>query len=148
VPAAMPRDRVGGKHGVDEYRIGIRQFRQQVLPAGLPTTTVWGYGSTAHEHTFMTPSCTINAYADRPVRVTWINQLVDRQGRFLPHLLPVDPTLHWANPSGGLEGRDCMPMFTSTPGPYDGPVPMVVHLHGGHTTEENDGYPEAWYLPV
>jgi FtsP/CotA-like multicopper oxidase with cupredoxin domain len=25
---------------------------------------------------------------------------------------------------------------------------MVVHLHGARSTEESDGYPEAWYLPV
>ena len=27
-------------------------------------------------------------------------------GNFLPHLLPVDQTLHWANPPGGPQGRD------------------------------------------
>jgi spore coat protein A len=26
-------------------------------------------------------------------------------------------------------------------------VPFVTHLHGAHTFEESDGYPEAWYLP-
>jgi spore coat protein A len=31
--------------------------------------------------------------------------------------------------------------------PYTGPVPLVTHLHGGHTGEESDGHPEAWYLP-
>jgi bilirubin oxidase len=25
---------------------------------------------------------------------------------------------------------------------------MVVHLHGGHSTEESDGFTEAWYLPA
>ena len=34
------------------------------------------------------------------------------------------------------------------PRPYRGPVPIVTHLHGGHTTDESDGYPEAWYLPA
>ena len=34
-----------------------------------------------------------------------------------------------------------------TPGPYTGPVPIVTHVHGAHTTEDSDGYPEAWYLP-
>jgi bilirubin oxidase len=24
----------------------------------------------------------------------------------------------------------------------------VTHLHGGHSTDESDGYPEAWYLPA
>jgi hypothetical protein len=66
---------------------------------------------------------------------------------FLPHLLPVDPTLHWANLPGGVDGRDSRPAFVSTPGPYAGPVPLVTHLHGGHSTEESDGYAEAWYLP-
>jgi bilirubin oxidase len=76
-----------------------------------------------------------------------MNQLVDADGGYLPHLLPVDPTLHWANPPGGLDMRDMRPQFTSTPGPYTGPVPMVTHLHGGHAGEESDGYPEAWFLP-
>ena len=39
------------------------------------------------------------------------------------------------------------PEFTSTPGPYRGPVPAVVHLHGGHTDEESDGFPQSWFLP-
>ena len=38
-------------------------------------------------------------------------------------------------------------MFTSTPGSYTGPVPMVVHVHGAHVEEDSDGYAEAWYLP-
>jgi spore coat protein A, manganese oxidase len=63
-------------------------------------------------------------------------------------LLPVDPTLHWANPPGGNTGRDMRPTFTTTPDPYTGPVPIVTHLHGGHTTQDSDGFPEAWYLPA
>jgi FtsP/CotA-like multicopper oxidase with cupredoxin domain len=31
--------------------------------------------------------------------------------------------------------------------PYTGPVPMVVHVHGSHATQDSDGYAEAWYLP-
>ena len=38
------------------------------------------------------------------MRVKWINDLVDANGNYLPHLLPVDPTLHWANPPGGVDG--------------------------------------------
>lgn len=47
-----------------------------------------------------------------PVRVKWINDLKDANGNFLPHLLPVDPTLHWANPPGGTTGRDMRPDFS------------------------------------
>ena len=38
-------------------------------------------------------------------------------------------------------------MEVLTQAPYTGPVPMVTHVHGAHTTEESDGYTEAWYLP-
>jgi spore coat protein A, manganese oxidase len=79
------------------------------------------------------------------VRVKWINQLVDANGNYLPHLLPVDQTLHWANTPGGPAGTD---MHGTDPTSYTGPVPIVTHLHGGHSTEESDGYAEAWYLPA
>ena len=72
-----------------------------------------------------------------------------RTANYLPHLLPVDPTLHWANPPGGTTGRDMRPSFTATPGPYTGPVPMVTHVHGAvGVGDESDGYAEAWYLPA
>src|SRR6266545_3055854 len=109
--------------------------------------TVWGHGSVNHPGTFNYPAFTVEAKTDKAV-LKWINGLVDANGDFLPHLLPVDPTLHWANPPGGEDGRDMRPMFGSTPGAYTGPVPMVTHLHGGHNSEESDGYPEAWYLPA
>ncbi len=86
---------------------------------------------------------------NRPVRVKWINELLDKDGNYLPHLLPVDPTLHWANPPGGTEFRDTRPSFDTTPGRYTGPVPMVTHLHGAvGVGDESDGYAEAWYLPA
>jgi spore coat protein A, manganese oxidase len=146
IPPAMPKT---GKVGsADYYEIAVRQFRQQILPAGMPMTTVWSYGSIHHPHTFHYPAFTIEADFRQPVRIKWINDLKDSSGNFLPHLLPVDPTLHWANPSGGIEGRDSRPTFVSTPGPYRGPVPMVTHLHGGHSAQESDGFPEAWFLPA
>jgi spore coat protein A, manganese oxidase len=150
VPPAMPRTsrlRRRGRKDVDYYEIAVRQFDQQILPPGMPPTTVWSYGSANHPTTFNYPAFTIEARHGRPVRVKWINGLVDGNGRYLPHLVPVDPTLHWANPSGGRGGRDSTPRFTATPGPYTGPVPIVTHLHGGENLEESDGYPEAWYLP-
>ncbi len=147
IPPVMPPLTGLPSQSVDRYAIAVRQFRQQILPPGMPATTVWGYGSAPHRGTFNYPAFTIEARADRPVRVKWINDLVDRNGRYLPHLLPVDPTLHWANPPGGTAGRDLRPAFTSTPGPYTGPVPIVTHLHGSHSAEESDGFAEAWYLP-
>ncbi len=147
IPPVMPPLTGPRNHAIDRYAIAVRQFRQQILPPGMAATTVWGYGSAPHRGTFNYPAFTIEARVDRPVRVKWINDLVDRNGRYLPHLLPVDPTLHWANPPGGIHGRDSRPKFPSTPGPYRGPVPIVTHLHGSHSTEESDGFAEAWYLP-
>ena len=156
IPPQMPRAGLLADHGslIDYYEIAVRQFTQQILPPGLPPTTVWGYGpakamSPLAPIIFHAPSLTIEANSNRPVRIKWINDLKDASGRFLPHLLPVDPTLHWANPPGGVEGRDTRPTFDSTPGRYRGPVPMVPHVHGSiGVGDESDGYAEAWYLPA
>ncbi|HSK14919.1 MAG TPA: multicopper oxidase [Gaiellaceae bacterium] len=154
IPPAMPRTaRLTGTGGrpVDYYDLAVRQFSQQILPPGLPATTVWSYGSVGHAGSFNYPAFTIEAGWRGPVRVRWRNELVDGGGNYLPHLLPVDPTLHWANPPGGADGRDMAPDYTGmpTPGPYMGPVPIVTHLHGGeHTRQESDGYAEAWYTPA
>jgi spore coat protein A, manganese oxidase len=150
IPPAMPRSAglpTPGLRGVDYYEIGVRQFDQHILPEqmGLPPTTVWSYGSANHPGSFNYPAFTIEATWRRPVRVKWINQLVNGSGDYLPHLLPVDQTLHWANPPGGPSGRDGR---GSDPTHYTGPVPIVTHLHGGHSGEESDGYAEAWYLPA
>jgi len=159
IPPAMPRagtiKQKGGKN-IDYYEISVKQFSQQILPSPLPATTVWGYGAiTADKKNGLllhnAPSLTIEADWKRPVRVKWINDLVDANGNYLPHLLPVDQTLHWANPPGGTAGRDTRPDFSGlpTPGSYTGPVPMVTHVHGAvGVGDESDGYAEAWYLPA
>jgi spore coat protein A, manganese oxidase len=157
VPPVMPKaGTIVQKFGknADYYEISMRQFQQQILPAGLPATTVWGYGAVRSQSRaglllHNAPSLTIEARYNTPVRVKWINDLKDAAGNYLPHLLPVDPTLHWANPPGGAAGRDTRPTYTSTPGRYTGPVPMVTHVHGAvGVGDESDGYAEAWYLPA
>ena len=155
IPPVMPMAGTlkRGRKSVDYYEISMRQFPQQILPAGQPATTVWGYGPTKRSSKrglllHNAPSLTIEARANRPVRIKWINDLVDSDGSYLPHLLPVDPTLHWANPPGGTAGRDSEPMFDQPPERYTGPVPTVTHVHGAvGVGDESDGYPEAWYLP-
>ncbi len=138
IPPVMPRSRTipqrGGKP-IDYYEISMRQLSQQVLPTGMPATTVWGYGAVSRERDrglliHHAPSLTIEAERNRPVRVKWINELVDGDGNYLPHLLPVDPTLHWANPPGGAAGRDTRPDVHDD----------AWTLHGSST----DGDPRAW----
>ncbi|KJS29770.1 MAG: bilirubin oxidase [Desulfatitalea sp. BRH_c12] len=143
IPPAMPN--TGTAH---TYSIAVKQFGQQILPPPFPQTTVWSYGASNNLGTLNYPAFTIEAVRGTPTNVTWINGLVDGSGNYLPHLLPVDPTLHWANPPGGISGRDMRPTFTATPGPYTGPVPIVTHVHGMEGVEDwSDGYAEAWYLP-
>ena len=156
IPPVMPTAgtiKLKGGKTADYYEISVKQFTQQILPAGLPSTPVWGYGavSKADRRGLLlhnAPSLTIEAKVNRPVCIKWINDLVDANGNCLPHLLPIDQTLHWANPPGGLTGRDTRPTFTETPDRYTGPVPMVPHVHGAvGVGDESDGYAEAWWLP-
>ena len=173
VPPEMPKSATLHHRGrpTDYYEISMRQFPQQILPEGMPLTTVWGYGplpviasGTPRHHA---PSYTIEARHGRATRVKWVNELVDWRGRYLPHLLPVDPSLHWANPGRepnamGVERTDSRPAFAGKhyvpPEEYDdpateytlyrGPVPVVTHVHGAMGVgDESDGYTEAWYLP-
>ena len=130
IPPVMPRAATitmpGGKPA-DYYEISMRQFSQQILPAGCRRRRSGGTGrSQVGEQAggcciHHAPSLTIEATWKRPVRIKWINDLVDADGDYLPHLLPVDPTLHWANPPGGDAGRDMRPTFASTPGPLHRP---------------------------
>jgi FtsP/CotA-like multicopper oxidase with cupredoxin domain len=156
IPPVMPKADTIVRRGqtVDYYEISMKQFKQQILPTRLPETTVWGYGAVRSASPsglllHNAPSLTIEAQVNRPVRVKWINDLKDSNRNYLPHLLPVDPTLHWANPPGGVTGRDTRPTFTETAGPYTGPVPIVTHVHGAvGVADDSDGYAEAWYLPA
>jgi spore coat protein A, manganese oxidase len=144
IPPVMPTTGTVPNTNIDYYEIAVRQFQQQILPTGMPITTVWGYGSVQHPETLNFPAFTIEAKADTPLRVKWINGLVDTNGNYLPHLLPVDQTLHWANPPAGDAGKDSR---GTDPTPYTGPVPIITHVHGSHVTPDSDGYPQAWYLP-
>jgi FtsP/CotA-like multicopper oxidase with cupredoxin domain len=140
----------------------------------LPATTVWSYGpatdpvpdssgigggaaglAPAPNSQFNYPAYTVENEVNTETKVDWINDLVDANGNYLPHLLPIDRSLHWANPEGlpctePGKVKDCRPAASNgaiLQQPYDGPVPIVVHVHGAHVGPESDGYPEAWWLP-
>jgi len=118
--------------GGTDYNVSISQFSQQLglydPVSGQPlSTTVWGYNGSY-------PGPSFEATKGVPINVTWTNDLVGRNGKPLPHLLPVDTSLDWA--------------FTNTR--YSiakNGVPVVTHLHGGHTESASDGLPEQWFTP-
>jgi spore coat protein A len=94
-------------------------------------TTVWGYGWEEDGEFLLGPSYpgpTFETYRDVPLRVKWKNKLPKYNFPDGPgaHLLPVDPNLHMAHP-------------------VKGGIPVVTHLHGGHTESASDGLPEAWF---
>ena len=70
----------------------------------------------------ISPGPTFEARADHGILVEWANQLPHK------HLLAVDHAIHGAG--------------TGVPD-----VRTVMHLHGGRTPPESDGYPEAWHTP-
>ncbi|MDT8366443.1 MAG: multicopper oxidase [bacterium] len=154
----------------NSYEIAVRQFQQQILPGGIwnalgltaqnfPPTTVWSYGPAAQAppavapdpgSQFNYPAYTVETVSNVPVDVRWINDLVDGSGASLPHLLPVDQTLHWANPGATAcaDSTKTIDCTTNDPTPYTGAVPIVTHVHGAHVQPHSDGYPEAWWLPA
>ncbi len=137
----------------------------------LPATTVWSYGPAADplpdssgipggaaglapapNSQFNYPAYTVENEKDQPTTVDWINGLKENFGAgpdYLEHLLPIDQTLHWANPGAdcimGDPRTDCRGQSQAV---YTGPVPIVTHVHGAHVGPESDGYPEAWWLPA
>ncbi|MGA2297364.1 MAG: multicopper oxidase domain-containing protein [FCB group bacterium] len=116
------------------YEVGMYQITQK-LHSQLPPTTVWAYGTskaTAHY-----PGYTFEVTKGVPIQVKWTNNLVDSIGNPLKHLFSVDQTLHWADP------LDSGKTFSH----YTGPVPTVVHLHGGETESYSDGGPLGWFTP-
>ncbi|UCF91255.1 MAG: multicopper oxidase domain-containing protein [Desulfobacterales bacterium] len=159
IPPAMPSKGIRWdpkeRKFVRYYEIEVVEFDQQILPSNdtngntLNPTTVWSYAAVGRPATRNYPAFTIEAYKDFPVRVKWVNSLVDEWGQPLPHLLTVDQTLHWANPPQDCrEGRPRTDCAGKSQEPYTGPVPIVTHVHGAHVGPESDGYPEAWYLPA
>jgi len=127
----------GGTH----YEIGIFQFQQNLGlkdPQGNPMlTTVWGYGYANDPSSATYPGRTFvinkGSNANAPITVQFFNKLIDGGGHPLPHLLPIDPSLHWAL-SGHANWRELG-------------IPVVTHIHGGHTESPSDGLPDAWFTP-
>jgi spore coat protein A len=120
-----------GRNG-GTFTVSISQFYQdlglQDPVKGHPILTkVWGYNGSY-------PGPTIVATKNVPLHFYWSNDLYDLSTlKPLHHLLSIDTTIEWA-----LSGVSYWQKYG---------VPIVTHLHGGHTEAVSDGGPLSWYTP-
>jgi FtsP/CotA-like multicopper oxidase with cupredoxin domain len=147
-----------------DYTINMTYFREQILPTGTPlvggdgNTMVWGYqgkvrlldGSILPSFA-NSPSASFIATRGIPSNVTWVNNID------IPQFLPVDPTIHWADPTSPTTAmRMWTPPFPTFPGIFTNsmtgatlnaqtPVPLVPHLHGAEVQSISDGGPNSWF---
>ena len=139
-----------------KIKVAVGQTVQQtglVAPDGVTpvSTTVWGYGD---KHLYTWPGRTFQVRSHEPLEVKWENRLTDAAGFPLPWLITgkdntslgfgdytgrsvVDESLHWAY---SLHGYEAYTLATNG-------VPIVPHVHGGHTDAIFDGNPEYFFSP-
>lgn len=127
----LPVPPVINARGGGTFTIGVGQFTQWLGLVDPVTqqhlnTTVWGYNGSY-------PGPSILAKKDVPIQIFWRNNLVDGNNQPLPHLLPIDTSIDWA--------------FAKDPNWRTYGVPIVTHVHGGHTESSSDGLPDEWFTP-
>jgi spore coat protein A len=125
-------------------KAGMSEFQQFVLPSSfyssLPRpfkagTYLWGYaiGAAGSSPRPQFPGATIEAKKGTAVTITYANNLP--ASPVLRKYLTIDQTIHWADPlQQGMQFK-----------PFTGPIPTVVHLHGGENQSTSDGVPEGWF---
>jgi len=132
------------------YIVDMTEFTQQILPPPFGKTIVWGYGGQVKDaltgtpmgYSRSAPGATFEAVRGTPVIVKWVNGITG------PHIFPVDPSLHWADPNGLDYHMMPPPTWNPYPPGYEkaqSPVPVIPHLHGGEVQSTSDGHPEAWF---
>ena len=126
VPNALDPGFLYTKNSNGVYRVGVgptTQWTGLMRGNSRVMTDLFGYGQNGN---YTWPGKTFEVRRrNRDVNVRWLNQLGNR------HILPVDTSLHWAYSHGGSIRR-----FG---------IPIIVHVHGGHSDARYDGNPEWWY---
>ncbi|MBO0701730.1 MAG: multicopper oxidase domain-containing protein [Candidatus Dormibacteraeota bacterium] len=130
---------VGQRVNSTFFTTPMLEFPQLVLPPsmyprGVPGTWVWGYQVDGRPPSW--PGVTVEVRQGTPVTINYVNDLpLGVRRSHLESLLTIDQTIHWADPlNAGASFQ-----------PYTGPIPGIVHLHGGETPAAFDGIPEAWW---
>ncbi|HKF23996.1 MAG TPA: multicopper oxidase domain-containing protein [Candidatus Angelobacter sp.] len=139
------------------YDVTEVETTQQILPPGFPRTKIYAYSGTANvagpgqtpniQNVASTPGPTFEATANQRIFVHYNNEIEH------PHMFPVDPTIHAANPNNAAipqppfvdaNGNLLVPFPPGYP-QFQSPVVTVPHLHGGYTPSASDGFPESWF---
>jgi spore coat protein A, manganese oxidase len=150
--------------------LGAAVTVQPLVPA--THTYVWGYQQTATASpraSYLGP--VVLATRGIPTKMTYVNNLGNASATNVTfYKYSIDQTLFWADPLSILQANDCVELkadpilgpalgFTNIPGTnrfypsfgspcasnYDGPIPAVVHLHGGEVPPLLDGGPDSWF---
>src|SRR5215831_10045072 len=131
------------------YDIDQRVIQAQMLPPGFPTTKAYAYGGQVNfaeagqppniQTAFTVPGPTIEAVRNQRIFVHYRNDL---DGALI---FPVDPTIMGANVNNAPIPTPPFKPFPPGYEQFQDPIPMVVHLHGGVTPSDSDGFPEAWF---
>lgn len=135
--------------GVDTYDVGVFQYASKVH-SQMADTTVWGYrpadfdpATAPVQNTYLGNAFLIAR--GTKTRVTWRNNLGG-----VAHPMPVDPSLHWANPLGFVPPAPGQYPVNAATGitTFDytlTKIPTCPHVHGGEQSAKVDGGPDAWY---
>jgi spore coat protein A, manganese oxidase len=152
---------MAGDTGVG-FSLWMREFQSKLMPTGfvpangLPYTGtyVWGYRDSEADvagfaaDTYLGP--VILAKRGTPTEINFINALGNTNAtNVLAYKNSVDQTLDWADPLN-YSANDCNAASDVPPNGvcalnYTGPIPAVVHLHGGEVPPQLDGGPDAWF---
>ncbi len=147
---------VGARINAYDYpnlQIDNVEFQEKILPASYYTgdfangTYVWGYKVSNGVTTAgpLYPAFTIEAKQKRPVRVVYSSGLDNTTSKLQPYI-SVDQTVHWADPLNEMNPNAITGQQPEGPlTPYNGPIPVVTHLHGGEVPSTSDGGPDAWF---
>jgi len=140
-----PREFVA-TNGSNAYTVTVLQKDVQMLPEKCyPKTKVFayggstiGYGESEPRDAWSSPGPTFEMTHGVEAHVTWLN------GIDVPHLFPIDPTLHWANPDKLEPPTGPFDKDFKNPA-ADSPVPIVTHVHGLEVAPDSDGHPNGWF---
>jgi len=149
--------------GAGQIELQMKEFQSSVLPTGfvppgIPLggqfngTWVWGYlqPGAISRASYIGP--VIVTTRGQPTEIKFVNNLGTVAATNVPAWkYSTDQTLMWADPLNNESNQCAMkavfpPFGDPCADNYNGPIPGVVHLHGGEVPPELDGGPDAWFI--